>query len=214
MITCLKKFIVDMLLSVCILGVCAGNASIVYAADYYTRNNHHMTGYGVGNYGKNTQKYFVVNSKHNHQTVIDNAMSEWINTTSRLNYTTPISFKKTTNRANSVIDFMNTGTTKDNDGHMHSAGVLAWTEYYIVGGKQVSADKQNWKYCYVKLYCSNYDDLSANGRKGTAAHEIGHCFGLAHNNGNKKSIMCQTREGRSVSSAQKCDLKGINYLYK
>lgn len=49
---------------------------------------------------------------------------------------------------------------------------------------------------------------------GTIAHEAGHAFGLAHNQGNPKSIMCQTGSGRSVSSAQICDLKGINHLYK
>ena len=56
--------------------------------------------------------------------------------------------------------------------------------------------------------------MTKNGRKGTIAHEAGHAFGLAHNQGNPKSIMCQTKYGRAVSSAQICDLKGINHLYK
>lgn len=90
---------------------------------------------------------------------------------------------------------------------------LAWTEFYK-SGKNINPSTVNWKYCYVKIYKTNFNKLTKNGRKGTIAHEAGHAFGLAHNQGNPKSIMCQTKYGRAVSSAQICDLKGINHLYK
>ena len=95
----------------------------------------------------------------------------------------------------------------------HSDGVLAWTEFYK-SGKNINPSTVNWKYCYVKIYKTNFNKLTKNGRKGTIAHEAGHAFGLAHNQGNPKSIMCQTKYGRAVSSAQICYLKGINHLYK
>lgn len=161
---------------------------------------------GVGDYGKNKRYYYIVNSSYSEQ--IDKAIKQWVNTTSRLGYTTSLSFAKTTNRTNSVLDYMETSNREG-----HSTGVLAWTEFYK-SGNSVNPLVSNWKYCYVKLYKPSFNKLSISGKKGTIAHEAGHAFGLAHNQGNPKSIMCQTKNGRSVSSAQICDLKGINHLYK
>lgn len=179
----------------------------VFAADYYTFNDHKMKG-GVGDYGKNKRYYYIVNSASSYTEQIDKAIKQWVNTTSRLGYTTSLSFAKTTNRANSVLDYM---VTSNREGH--STGVLAWTEFYK-SGNSINPSSSNWKYCYVKLYKPNFKNLSKSGKKGTIAHEAGHAFGLAHNQGNPKSIMCQTGSGRSVSSVQICDLKGINHLYK
>lgn len=179
----------------------------IFAASYYTFNDHKMIG-GVGDYGKNKKYYYIVSNAGSHADLINGSIKQWVNTTSRLGYTTSLSFAKTTNRSNSVLDYMTT-SGKGN----HSDGVLAWTEFYK-SGKNINPSTVNWKYCYVKIYKTNFNKLTKNGRKGTIAHEAGHAFGLAHNQGNPKSIMCQTKYGRAVSSAQICDLKGINHLYK
>lgn len=69
------------------------SVSTVYA--YNTYNQHKLT-YGVGNYGKDTQHYFITSSASGYASYINTAMSEWVNTTSSMGVTTPISYTKTT----------------------------------------------------------------------------------------------------------------------
>lgn len=52
-----------------------------------TYNQHKLT-YGVGNYGKDTQHYFITSSASGYASYINTAMSEWVNTTSSMGVTT------------------------------------------------------------------------------------------------------------------------------
>nr|WP_308658566.1 M57 family metalloprotease [uncultured Agathobacter sp.] len=61
------------------------SVSTVYA--YNTYNQHKLT-YGVGNYGKDTQHYFITSSASGYASYINTAMSEWVNTTSSMGVTT------------------------------------------------------------------------------------------------------------------------------
>lgn len=61
------------------------SVSTVYA--YNTYNQHKLT-YGVGNYGKDTQHYFITSSASSYASYINTAMSEWVNTTSSKGVTT------------------------------------------------------------------------------------------------------------------------------
>lgn len=61
------------------------SVSTVYA--YNTYNQHKLT-YGVGNYGKDTQHYFITSSASSYASYINTAMSEWVNTTSSMGVTT------------------------------------------------------------------------------------------------------------------------------
>ena len=77
-----KKFIVA--LCFCFfMFMCS--VSTVYA--YNTYNQHKLT-YGVGNYGKDTQHYFITSSASGYASYINTAMSEWVNTTSSMGLTT------------------------------------------------------------------------------------------------------------------------------
>ena len=77
-----KKFIVALCFSF-FMFMCS--VSTVYA--YNTYNQHKLT-YGVGNYGKDTQHYFITSSASGYASYINRAMSEWVNTTSSMGVTT------------------------------------------------------------------------------------------------------------------------------
>lgn len=77
-----KKFIVALWFSF-FMFMCS--VSTVYA--YNTYNQHKLT-YGVGNYGKDTQHYFITSSASGYASYINTAMSEWVNTTSSMGVTT------------------------------------------------------------------------------------------------------------------------------
>lgn len=77
-----KKFIVALCFSF-FMFMCS--MSTVYA--YNTYNQHKLT-YGVGNYGKDTQHYFITSSASSYASYINTAMSEWVNTTSSMGVTT------------------------------------------------------------------------------------------------------------------------------
>ena len=77
-----KKFIVALCFSL-FMFMCS--VSTVYA--YNTYNQHKLT-YGVGNYGKDTQHYFITSSASGYASYINTAMSEWVNTTSSMGVTT------------------------------------------------------------------------------------------------------------------------------
>ena len=77
-----KKFIVALCFSF-FMFMCS--VSTVYAYNIY--NQHKLT-YGVGNYGKDTQHYFITSSASGYASYINTAMSEWVNTTSSMGVTT------------------------------------------------------------------------------------------------------------------------------
>lgn len=195
----IRKIKMGILMVLVLFTSCFNENITAYAKNYYTYNDHKMIG-GVGQYGNYRRYYYILNSASSHKGKIETAINDWVYNS----ITTSLSFRETSNRENSVMDIMKV----ENGG---SSGVLAWTEFYK-SGSSVSPSNQDWKYTYIKLYKPNFKSENCN-IKGTIAHEMGHCFGLAHNNSKPDSIMCQTAYGRSVNKAQKCDLKGINHLY-
>lgn len=180
-------------------------ASPAYAADYY-RHKYKLNG-GVGDYGSYRRYYYITSSASSYSSLINNAMNDWIYTTDRLNYTTSISYRSTTTQKSSVMDIYAS--------NVPSMQGYAYT-YCMLYQKVVDPDVQNWGWNKIIIntaYFNNGDLSTSSIKKGTIAHEMGHCFGLAENNGNKNAIMCQFGSGRKVTSAQICDLKGINAIY-
>lgn len=195
-----NKIVKNIAISILTLSLFLSSSLSVFAADYYTFNDHVLNG-GVGNYGVNNRYYFITASASTYSSSFQTAMSDWIYTTSRLGVTTPISYVQTTTQSSSVLDVYAvklpiTDTT------------LAYTDF-IRNGSEIDPYTQNWGWNKVTFNIT----ICATTNIGTAAHEIGHAFGLAHNNSNVYSIMCQTGSGRKVSQAQVCDLNGINHLY-
>lgn len=103
-----SKLSIKLLLSVLLISIVL--PSSVFAYNTY---NQHVLINGVGDYGRNSQQYFIDSSASGYATHITNAMNEWIYTTSYWGISTPISFVKTTSMANSRIDLYKVSTTNE-----------------------------------------------------------------------------------------------------
>lgn len=193
-----KKFIVALCFSF-FMFMCS--VSTVYA--YNTYNQHKLT-YGVGNYGKDTQHYFITSSASGYASYINTAMSEWVNTTSRMGVTTPISYTKTTTQSSSRMDIYQVSTVNE------------WwglTTMYN-GSTEVDPFSSNWAWGKIQLD-ADFSDLSENKRLAVIAHEMGHVMGVAHSDFSNVLMRADIAyNSSSTSRAQTNDLGGINYLYK
>lgn len=93
--------------------------------------------------------------------------------------------------------------------------ILAETKFYSYSITQVYPDQSDWYSGEVLINHTlmSSDSVSDWTAHGTFRHEIGHVFGLAHNNSNPNSIMCQTSAGRAVNTIQAVDNNALNSLY-
>lgn len=96
--------------------------------------------------------------------------------------------------------------------------VAACTEFYDSNENKVFPKINNSvSWYYAKIYINNdvfkKDSFSDNEAQGTIIHEMGHAFGLDHNNDNKYSIMCQSAQGRQVERVTTYDNNSINVKY-
>ena len=93
--------------------------------------------------------------------------------------------------------------------------VFAQTSFWTYSIVQADPYSQDWysgqiDLNHTKLSSSSVSDDVA---RGFMKHEIGHAFGLDHNNSNQYSIMCQMEFGRQVQSVQAVDNTALNGLY-
>lgn len=186
----------------------------VYA--YNTFGNYTLNG-GVGNYGYSTRNYWIDSSASGYTTLIDNAVSSWVQTTSRLGITTPISLSRTTTKSSSYFDVYLVAMPG-------FSNTVAGTFFYVknVGciNPGLEGPNQNWSWTEIDLNSNEFPTLTKNDylsadekRQGTVAHEFGHAMGLAHSNNNPNVIMCQLKSGRRVYLPMADDANGINSLY-
>lgn len=76
----------------------------VSANAYNTFKGHKMSS-GIGNYGKSTKFYWVDSSASTYSTKIANSFDRWIYSSKYAGILTPISYRKTTTKSASTIDF-------------------------------------------------------------------------------------------------------------
>ena len=107
------------------------------------------------------------------------------------------------------------------------SGTLAVTRNFLVDDTNVNTSfggipTQSWYYAEIHINDDTFmlDTFSNAAAGGTIRHEMGHAFGLAHNNTNPNSIMHQYRivtssgyEYRAVQTVQYTDNAAVNSLY-
>ncbi len=192
-----------------------GTSVPVYA--YNTFSGHTLNG-GVGNYGYSMRNYWIDSSASSYTSLIDDAVSSWVHTTSRLGITTPISLSRTTTKSSSYFDVYLLAMPG-------SSNTVAGTYLYVknvgcINPTLNEAITQNWSWTEIHLNSNSFPTLSDNSnltanekRQGTVAHEFGHAMGLAHSNNNPDVIMCQLKHDRRVYLPMADDANGINSLY-
>lgn len=197
------------LLSFLISGLCLFTTINVQAAHF----NYRLNG-GVGDYGNNTRYYYISNPggvAQGYVGAFDTAMTKWVNSNGGLTYT-PISYAKTNIQKNSVLDVY-----YDNFGNTGYFGVTIYMLYQTQLVSDGAAPNQNWGWNKIKM--NSYHDagdqpfyVSSQGSVGehVASHEIGHCFGLAHNS-DSTSVMYNSWP--QVIAPNKADLDEVTAIY-
>ena len=151
--------------------------------------------------------YYVDSSASIYTSTIADAAYNWVYTGYGWNNLYPNT--QTSNKYYSAIDFYS----------FYSPPVLIEGKWVITLGETthyareygtygdphiVNADTEDWLFNEIKIndysYSSNPSSSFA-----TIVHEFGHAFGLAHNNDNVNSIMCQDIHDRAVSTVQDVD---------
>ncbi len=152
--------------------------------------------------------YYVDDSASKYTNPIEKAANNWVYTGYGYNRLYP--FTQTTNKQMSAADFT---TYNSND------GINAITYHYIPCieyidfGRPVDPQVEDWTYCEIELNTYNMDTFAFNTRQGVIAHEMGHLFGLMHNDLNSYSIMCQYATGRQVYTVQQVDVNSFLKRY-
>ncbi|WP_369298719.1 hypothetical protein [uncultured Neglectibacter sp.] len=144
--------------------------------------------------------YYVDSSASVFTTQIANAAHNWVYTGYGYNRLYP--FTETTNIKLSAADFH--GYNNYLDGK--NGETIFWNRYSFGGAQyEVNPNEYDWLFCDVNLNRYFMDNMTSDNKKGVIAHEMGHVFGIGHNNLNSYSIMCQENWGRAVSTVQKVD---------
>lgn len=185
----------------------------VYTTNIYAFNtfdDHVLLG-GVGDYGANRRYYWIAESALSLEGLIDQAVYEWIYTSTTPGVTTPISFRQTVQASVSVMDF-HYDTFQSPYTYTY-----ARARHFDLGGECYSY-LEDWKWTTVEMNKLQFSKLPTSGtygnqQLGCISHEIGHCFGLDHTYSSTYNIMYDGDYTRRVTRAQKDDLNGINYLY-
>lgn len=86
----------------------------------------------------------------------------------------------------------------------------AKTKFYSNVHSDFDANVYDWTYCFVLLNRNYGIDIP----QSTFTHEIGHVLGLAHQNNNPNSIMCQEYYGRVATEPSSTDRFSLTLKYK
>ena len=165
---------------------------------YLTWDNDAKLTNGVGSYGSHVRYYWIDSSALSHTSLIDQARDSILRTS--------ILIKKISTQSSSVFDIYKKQLYPDYQ------GVLGESFFYNSLNNDMRVPTYNYKWTKIILNTSNFNALSNFNKRGTIAHELGHCMGLYHST-DKNRVMTQLGKGRTVAKATYTDLATINHLY-
>lgn len=168
---------------------------------YATYNRHRLTN-GVGNYGRNTQYYYIDSTAKGEAARIRTGMIKWVHSNGTGAYT-PISFRETTHKPSSIIDIEKSSGRN---------GTVAGTTWWYNNSTKIDPMRTNWYWSRIILW-GYYNNLNQWDRNLVCAHEIGHAFGLNHEN-NTNRLMNPNGATTKVNGPTRNELDGITALYK
>ncbi|MBO5477937.1 MAG: hypothetical protein J6A15_09330 [Clostridia bacterium] len=154
--------------------------------------------------GVSNMNYYVDSSANGYTSLINAAVNNWVDTGYGWNpiYMNPVSSNYATD-----VDFY------ARYGDEISEGILARTSCYNINEASVNPSTSNWFFAKIEINVPTISNYSSYVQQGTIAHELGHAFGLDHQNNNVNSIMCQVGNGRVVQTVDQTSHNAINTLY-
>ncbi len=193
----MKKSLVVILL-ILVLSISTSNVFAIVP----TYPNNAKFNRGVGNVC-----YYVDSSVSSNTWYINDAINNWVDTGYGWNpiYVTPVSSNYATH-----IDFY--GMYEGNGDTIIGDGVLGYVSFWDINSNLVVTPPEapERDYFYTELVYN----LTENYRPDIVfRHEIGHTFGLFHDDYNPYSIMYPNVDGMKINTVQKTDHDTINYLY-
>lgn len=168
----------------------------------------HRAVFGVGDWGRSPQHYWIDGSASAQAGRIDTAMSQWVNTSSYVGQGNPVDYRKTTTKSSSRMDLYQEGAVQ--------SSYCAVTEFYVDStriGARGSAPTKDWVWSKIIVaYPTLFNSSSCTNRQGIIAHEMGHGFGLAHNT-YPSTLMYSGIASTGITRAQLDDVKGVTFIY-
>lgn len=207
----MKKICISLLLVCSLVGmpfpVTPAYAVIESCSHGYRTFNDKVLNGGVGAYGSANRYYWISPGLSNagYTTYVQQAVNEWVNTTTVPGVTTAISIAQTSVQGNSSFDLYNTSL----------GGPTGRARFYIYSSEIADPSSQNWGWAEIHVDCTVHSNngYSAGTKRGIVAHEFGHTMGLSHQPSLSTTSIMYNYDSRSMYRAATVDCNTINHLY-
>lgn len=153
--------------------------------------------------------YYLTSTATDYSNLISEAADNWVHTGHGYNKLYPNA--RAYKQSNGTVDF----SSYNDSGSLTIAFTLFFKRANGTTGtiSEVHPDAENWLFSEIHINNPVMKSLSAYNQKGTIVHEFGHAWGLAHNQTNHNSVMCQLGSGRKVNTVQEVDNNAFNSKY-
>lgn len=191
------------LLAVVMIALVALAGTSTPAQAFTTYYNNKLV-YGVGGGG---QRYWIASTASSYTSYADNAMANWINTSTRIGVWTPLYWTKTTTKSSARMEIHGVNFPSETycgvaSFYKSGAAVYPWL-----------GPNRNWAWGKIDINTPLFNGSHCSNRQGIVSHEMGHVFGLNHMTGTSSPVMYQYIASTTVKWATVDDADGINWLY-